>query len=86
MKTTVEISDVLFARAREAARERGVTLRALIEAGLSKVLASPDQPAHRPTLRDFSFGNSGQVTNLSLAEMRSEREFDLVDGELVKRT
>jgi hypothetical protein len=85
MKTTVEISDVLFERAREAARERGTTLRALIEAGLSKVLAAPKSGSKRPAQRDLSFGNADRVLDLPLEELRSEREFDVVAGELVKR-
>lgn len=40
MKTTVEISPALLARARKLAARRRTTLRALIEAGLRHVLAS----------------------------------------------
>jgi len=38
MKTTLEISDSLFQRARELARQEGTTLRALTEEGLTLVL------------------------------------------------
>ena len=34
MKTTIELSDVLFDQAKAAARVQGVTLKALIESGL----------------------------------------------------
>jgi hypothetical protein len=58
MKTTVEIADPLLLRARRVAAARGTTLRALIEAGLRKVLDEQDRnPSFR--LRDVSFGGEG---------------------------
>lgn len=39
MKTTVEISDPLLARARQTARREKITVRQLIEEGLRRVLA-----------------------------------------------
>ena len=38
MKTTIEISDPLLRRARRMAEREGVTLRALVERGLSRVV------------------------------------------------
>ncbi len=56
MKTTIELSDVLFDQAKAAARAQGVTLKALIESGLrmaihpripvSNQLAWPDLTFH----------------------------------------
>ena len=40
MKTTVDISDNLLRRAKKLARERSLTLKALIEEGLELVLGS----------------------------------------------
>ena len=58
MKTTVELPDDLLRRAKEAARKRGTTLRALIETGLRHVLRR--QPAsERFVLRDASFDGDG---------------------------
>ncbi len=58
MKTTVEISDALFDAAKRHARERGTTLRALVEEGLRTVLDStPDADAF--TLRDASVAGKG---------------------------
>ena len=54
MKTTVEISDELFARARKAAEQQGTTLRNLIEEGLHMALTKrreSNQPFHLPTVR-----------------------------------
>ncbi len=39
MKTTIEISDPLLREARKVAARHGMTLRALVEQGLRKVLA-----------------------------------------------
>ena len=43
MKTTVEISEDLFARSREVAQREGTTLRNLIEEGLRAALARREQ-------------------------------------------
>ena len=54
MKTTIEISDPLLREARKLAAREGVTLRALVERGLRRVVAEtkPD-PAFK--LRRASF-------------------------------
>jgi hypothetical protein len=39
MKTTIEVSDALFATAKNLARERQTSLRALVEEGLRRVLS-----------------------------------------------
>jgi len=41
MKTSIEISDALLAEAREFARSNNTTVKALVEAGLRKVIAQP---------------------------------------------
>ena len=38
MKTTIEISDSILAKAKQLAREQNVTLRSLAEEGLKKVI------------------------------------------------
>ena len=58
MKTTVEIADPLLAAAKRAAAARGTTVRALIEAGLRRVLDEADRDAPF-RLRDAGFGGDG---------------------------
>ena len=53
MKTTIDIADDLFEQAKEAARKRKTTLRALVEEGLRTALARKDPipPYELPDLR-----------------------------------
>jgi hypothetical protein len=54
MKTTIDIADPLFERARKLAEREGTTLRALVEEGLQQVLER--KVSARPfKLRDASF-------------------------------
>ena len=72
VKTTVEISDALLARAKRQARRTGQPLRALIEEGLRSVLSQEQgRPSYR--LPDLSQGDA-QAKNpleaLSWQELR----------------
>jgi Bacterial antitoxin of type II TA system, VapB len=71
MKTTIEISDALLREARKLAAREGVTLRALVERGLHRVIADTKQaPPFR--MRDGSFGGNWlqpEVRDLSWAEI-----------------
>lgn len=58
MKTTIEISDSLLAAAKSAAAEEKTTLRALVEAGLQRVLEDRERKP-RFRLRDASFEGRG---------------------------
>ncbi len=58
MKTTVEISDALLAEARRTAEREETTVRALIEAGLRRVLAER-QRKQTFRLRRVSFKGRG---------------------------
>ena len=58
MKTTVEIADPLLREARKLAISQGVTLRALIERGLHRVLAEA-RPVTAFKLRRASFRGKG---------------------------
>lgn len=56
MKTTIEISDNLLARAKSRAREQKTTLRALIEKSLAATL---DQPLATPKVKPVTFKGKG---------------------------
>jgi hypothetical protein len=74
MKTTVDIQDALFERARQHARALGVPMRALIEEGLRRVLDAEATPAPYQ-LPDRSAGRSGAPDPLetrSWPELREE--------------
>lgn len=58
MKTTVEIADPLLAAAKAEALARGVTLRALIEEGLERVV-HPNLMGPAFSLRDASVDGRG---------------------------
>jgi Arc/MetJ family transcription regulator len=57
MKTTIEISDALLTEARRVADNQGVTLRALVETGLRRVLRERQATGFR--LRRATFGGHG---------------------------
>lgn len=62
MKTTIDISDALLRAAKRNARVRGLTLRALVEEGLRRVLREDAAP--RPfRLRRASFGGQGRAAD-----------------------
>jgi hypothetical protein len=57
MKTTIEISDALLRDVRKLAAKEGVTMRALVERGLHRVLADAKRPPFR--MRDGRFEGHG---------------------------
>lgn len=78
MKTTIEISDPLFRRAKDIATREGTSLRALVEQGLRQVLQERETTgAFR--LRDASFQGEGLAPVLRDASW--ERIRDLAYGE-----
>jgi len=50
MKTTIDLSDALFAAAKNVAHERQTSLRALVEEGLRRVL-SDSTPQDKPAFK-----------------------------------
>jgi hypothetical protein len=74
MRTTIDLPDALFAKAKRAARARNTTLRTLVIEGLRLVTAR-DAAAPRFRLADASFGDGGLVDGL--AETDWERIRDL---------
>jgi hypothetical protein len=73
MKTTVEISDALAEAAKRLAMRERTTLRALIEAGLQKVLEERKQ-GRSFQLRDASFGGRGLQPEFRGADWERLRE------------
>ncbi len=67
MRTTIDLPDALFARAKRLAQTRGTTLRELTIEGLESVL---DRHRRRGPfrLRDASFGEGGLVEGLDETE------------------
>ena len=63
MKTTIEISDPLLREARKLAEREGVTLRALVERGLRRVVAET-KPGAPFKLRRMSFNGKGLQADL----------------------
>lgn len=59
MKTTIEISDSLLRKARKIAAREGVTLRALVERGLHRVVSEAKAPSAPFKLRRASFKGKG---------------------------
>jgi hypothetical protein len=64
VKTTIDISDSLFDRAKRHSRKTGRPLRALVEEGLRRVLEEPEtRPPYR--LPDRSVGAAGGCNPLA---------------------
>jgi hypothetical protein len=59
MKTTIELSDSALDEARRVAAREGITLRALIEEGLRRVLAERRSRRAGFRLRDAAFDGDG---------------------------
>jgi hypothetical protein len=75
MKTTIDIADTLFARAKKHARRTGRPLRALVEDGLRRVLESESADRPRFRLIDRSVGKEGAKNPLedwSWQDLRDE--------------
>jgi Arc/MetJ family transcription regulator len=75
MKTTVEISDPLFAAAKRAASERNTTFRTIVEAALRRYLETSGGGNHtRPRLRRCTFRGRGLQPGISESDWSTIRE------------
>ena len=61
MKTTIELPDDLYRRAKSEAALRGQKLKDLVEEGLRLTLASQPGPRSQPSLADLMKGACGVV-------------------------
>ena len=59
MKTTIDIADQLLTEAKQWAVSEGTTVRALVEAGLRKVLSERQRPTKAFQLRKSTFKGAG---------------------------
>ncbi len=59
MKTTLNIDDSVMQRLREEAARRGTTMSALVEAGLRRVLATPEVTDSPEVLSPLPSWNGG---------------------------
>ncbi len=59
MKTTVEISDVLFQEARRYASARGLSFKQVVESALRRTVETGRGPAPPFRLRKHAFGGRG---------------------------
>jgi len=79
MKTTLELPDALFRRAKSAAAQRGIAFRELVSEALSEKLTSRDA-GERPWMRSF-----GGLKTLRKESARIDRivrqEFDRIEPE-----
>jgi hypothetical protein len=84
MKTTVEISDAVFAAAKETAHREETTLRALIEEGLRLCIEQRQQKRDTEPfrLRDASVGGSGLQPALRDASWEQIRALIYEDPDL----
>lgn len=73
MKTTIEISDPVLNEARKLAAREGVTVRALVELGLRRLIAEKKRAAEFH-LRPASFKGSGLKPELQGASWERIRE------------
>ena len=74
VKTTIEISDPLLREARKLAEREGVTLRALVERGLNRVISETRRTTAPFKLRRASFGGAGLQAEFREASWETLRE------------
>jgi len=73
MKTTVEVSDDLYRRAKSEAALRGRRLKDLVEEGLRLVLEAPRKTHRRQSLASLMKGARGAVDS-GIADLASNPE------------
>lgn len=80
MKTTLEIPDPIFRRAKSAAAQRGIALRAFVTEAVEEKLASTPEKEQKPWVR-----LAGGLKHLHKETLRIngviQREFEGIDSE-----
>lgn len=80
MKTTLEIPDAIFRRAKSAAAERGIPLRQFVTEAVREKLKTPSGAADKPWMKSF-----GKLRHLRKETARInqliEDEFEQIEDE-----
>jgi hypothetical protein len=80
MKTTLEIPDTVFRRAKSAAAERGIPLRQFVTEAVRDKLKTPTSSADKPWMKSF-----GKLRHLRKETTRINRliedEFEQIEAE-----
>jgi hypothetical protein len=80
MKTTLEIPDAIFRRAKTAAAERGIPFRALVSEALADKLRAQSNRDSKPWMKTF-----GKLRHLHKETTKItriiEKEFDQIEAE-----
>jgi hypothetical protein len=84
MKTTVEVSDDLYRRAKAEAALRGRKLRDLVEEGLRLVLEAPRKTRRRKSLAGLMKGARGTVDS-GVPDLASNSEYLTGFGQHARR-
>lgn len=74
MRTSFDLPDALLRKAKALARQRGTTVRALVEEGLRRVVAQETTPKQPFRLEDGSFKGDGLVPGLEWGDWDRIRE------------
>lgn len=78
MKTTLEIPDAIFRRAKTAAAERGIPFQVLVSEALADKLPTQSARDHKPWMKTF-----GKLRHLHKETKRTnriiEKEFDQIE-------
>jgi hypothetical protein len=81
VKTTLEIPDFLFRRAKSAAAQRGIPLRQFVTEAVQEKLQAPSGAGEKPWMKHF-----GKLKHLHketiLVEKRIESTFENIDREV----
>jgi len=82
MKTSIELSDVLYEKLRRCAKNRHLTIRELLEKGIELVIQNHSSQKNEPFFlkKDFCYGSGGltkEALKLSWTEIHemTSREF-----------
>ena len=77
MKTTLEIPDAIFRKAKARAAERGIPLRQLVTEAVEKDIAEPNKTEDKPWMKMF-----GGLKHLHAENVRIQKIIDDAFGQL----